>query len=509
MSAHLKALVIILVLSACTLHFCRDFFISRTMTAEDYWRRSGAWFALTLAAFLSFNFWVYCALAFLIAIFLHKRDKNPLAAYALLLLCSPANNSMLPGFAGINNLLNVNIITVLNLGLLLPLVLSGQRLRGQTPRNIWLKIADLCFFSYATLRIALIQDAASTTGIAREITQMAIEVWLPYYAFSRFAPNRKSLIEVLAAFALGCLLIAPVAVFEYAKGWLLYASTGIYLGADQSFGTYLLRGGSTLRAMGPAIHALILGLAMMIALSFALFLPSTNRLQRSVVITLLTLGLIAPVSRGPWVAAVTALVLSISTGQGGVRRIGAFAGWGFVMLPFLIITPLGATLVDYLPFVGSVDSSNVEYRQDLFEASLVVIAQNPFFGNLNYYYHDAFSHLVIYGDFIDFVNTYILIALSSGLIGLAFYTGPFLAALIGAAATWQLNRARDPELDWLGRTLFATLAGVMVAIATLSPIGTVPVLCQMVVGLCLSYTQLANQRSAAQPGWSATGWRTV
>src|SRR5204863_1498670 len=136
-------------------------------------------------------------------------------------------------------------------------------------------------------------------------------------------------------------------------------------------------------------------------------------------------------SRGPWVGFAAIMLTFIALGPSPMRGIVTLGLVGSFTMPLLMATPLGDTIIKYLPFVGDVEVENITYRQRLFEVALSAIIQNPFFGAFDYIYSPAFQELK-QGDYgiIDLVNTYAVVGLSSGLIGLGLFAGVFIAVLI-------------------------------------------------------------------------------
>ena len=59
MPVHLRALVVILVLATAVLAFVKAPACALAITPKDFERRRNLWFAITLAAFLAHNFWIY------------------------------------------------------------------------------------------------------------------------------------------------------------------------------------------------------------------------------------------------------------------------------------------------------------------------------------------------------------------------------------------------------------------------------------------------------------------
>ena len=107
--------------------------------------------------------------------------------------------------------------------------------------------------------------------------------------------------------------------------------------------------------------------------------------------------------------------------------------------------------------------------------------------------------------FIDLVNTYVAVALSSGLVGLSLFAGFFIA--VGTGIFRSFLQARDPEgeLRLLGRALFATLAAILIMIFTVSSITFIPVVYWAVAGLGVAYARMlaVDTLPAQSPRWRA------
>ena len=67
MSEHYRALIVILVLASIVFAFAKAPATATAMTVEDFKRRRNCWYFVTLAGFLSPNFWFF---AFIVGIFL-------------------------------------------------------------------------------------------------------------------------------------------------------------------------------------------------------------------------------------------------------------------------------------------------------------------------------------------------------------------------------------------------------------------------------------------------------
>jgi O-antigen ligase len=150
-------------------------------------------------------------------------------------------------------------------------------------------------------------------------------------------------------------------------------------------------------------------------------------------------------------------------------------------------------VIDMLPFVGNVDSENVEYRQRLLEISLSLIAGSPWLGVPGYM--NYMEELRQGQGIIDIVNSYVQIALNTGLIGVACFVGTFAATLVGL---FRLRRqpGASPEAVQTATHLIATTLAAMSVIVTTSSIVVIPQVMCMLVGMGVA---CARVYGAAQP----------
>jgi len=214
----------------------------------------------------------------------------------------------------------------------------------------------------------------------------------------------------------------------------------------------------------------------------------------------LVAGLIASWSRGPWVGAVAMMVFAVTLGPGLGKRLAKLVGAGGVATVVLLLSPFGQRIIDLLPFVGTSESGSVDYRSRLFDVSMQVFRQNPFFGDTRYLQNPIMEQMRQGQGIIDMVNTYLQVALPYGALGLAF----FLAALlIPMRMVWRTRKRilhTDPETERLGRVLLAIMVGIMLTIATVSSLGVIPTIYWLMAGLCVAYARVASPASVYPDG---------
>ena len=90
---------------------------------------------------------------------------------------------------------------------------------------------------------------------------------------------------------------------------------------------------------------------------------------------------------------------------------------------------------------------------------------------------------------IDLVNTFLIVGLSSGLVGLGLFL-TFFGWII--FSSYRVFKSFEAKSDYFssGQVIFASLIGIMVTISTVSPIFHVPVLYWSVAALGLAYVNM-------------------
>jgi hypothetical protein len=489
MPEHLKSLIVILGLATGVYMFARASATAVAMTPADFERRRNVWYGLTLIAFLSHNFWLYMFAAGILLYSAVGKERNKLALYFAVLFTLPGMSREISGFGIVNFLFEIDFLRLLALTFLLPTYLVLRKQPGT--QRFGSTLADKLLLAYLVIAFLLmLRYAPFTVTLRRGFFYAFIDTFLPYYVASRALRSTDDVREALMAFVVGVLVLSAILSFESLRSWLVYSALEHSLQARWGWSQYMQRSGS-LRASGTIGHAIAAGYVVTVAMAFFLYLRKVvpGRLAWSMGFLLLFAGLLAPVSRGPWVGAALALVVFLATGPAPVTALAKLAGAGLLCLPILA-TPLGASIIDHLPFIGTVEATNVEFRARLAEASLQVFMQSPLFGSYDFLETPAMQALRGADGLIDLVNTYIVIALSNGLVGLALFVGFFLAIL---AKLWRGMRSladRTDERYVMGQSLLAALVAILLIISTMSPVLVVPTVYWCIAGVAAAYARL-------------------
>jgi O-antigen ligase len=491
MPEHLRALVIILVLAGIVFAFARRP-AADLIPHSDFTRRRNLWFALTLLAFVSHSFWVYAGITAIILTVVRQRDRNPLALFFFLLFLIPPAPAQIPGFGLINYFFTLDHIRLLALCVLLPAFFTlCRRASTLTFGRTW---PDKLLAAYLVLTSLLYLRETTLTDTLRQTLYLFIDVFLPYYVASRALKELSDFKDALLAFVLAAMVLSLIALVEFARHWLLYSALIGSLNMHWDMSGYLSRGGS-LRASATTGQAIALGYVISVAIGFYLFLRESvrSRLQQRLGALLLAAGLFAPLSRGPWIGAATIVAVFITTGRNAVKRLILLALAGVLALPLLAILPGGQKVLDLLPFVGTLETENITYRERLIDNAVIVIQRNPWLGSFDYRNTPEMQSMIQGQGIIDIVNTYISLALEMGLIGLTLFVVFFATVLFGIRTAMRSFPDKDDEARRLGRALFATLAGILVIIFTVSSITVIPVVYWSAAGLGVAYAQMTRR----------------
>lgn len=465
----LKELTVVLVIGVVIFRFARP--IAKHFTSDaDFSRRYKVWLALTAVAFLSPSFWLFVAVAVPLLIWAGRNDSNPVALYLLLLHVIPPISVAIP-VVGINQLFDLNGYRLLSFCVLIPAALRLRRTKDDS-RITGLQTMDVLLLAFGVLQAAvyippdlpnhvILPD--SITNLLRRAVLFLVDVYVLYYVVSRRCSKRGEIADAMAAFCLGCAVMALVAMFETARHWLLYSDLVIRWNDGRYTGTtgYLERGG-VLRAESTAGHSLALGYLLAIAFGFWLYLRTrvSSKEVRVAVAVLLWLGLLAAYSRGPWIGAVAIYLAFMAVGPGALSRTVKGIGAVAALLVVVSMTPFGDRIIKVLPFFGgSVDNRNVSYRERLATRSWDLILEHPLFGDRLALF--KMEDLRQGQGIIDLVNAYASIALFYGLIGLFFLVSFVLLGLVRAYRTVREARASDPDLAALGTSLVACILGTL------------------------------------------------
>jgi len=459
---------------------------------QDYSLRRNLWLAVTLTAFLAQDIWIYFMIASALLLFTRTREPNPVASYFFLLFVIPASAIQIPGLGLVNSLFALSHQRLLALVILLPtfIILAGRKDSLPFGRTL----PDKLLAAYLVLVIILYLRETTLTDTLRQGFYQFIDIFLPYYVISRLLKNTQDFREVMLSFVIAVMILALIGTFESVKHWLLYVPLENAFDIPSRFSQYGERAG-LLRAAA-SVGTIPLGYVITVGIGFYLFLQPSIRSQytRIAGFMLLIVGLLASLSRGPWVGAVFLYLVFIATGRYPVRSLVNLGLIGLIVFPLILLLPGTGKIVELLPYVGeSSQQVNISYREKLFENSLIVINRNPWFGSIDYLETPEMEAMRQGQGIIDIVNTYIRIALESGYIGVSLFIGFFLTICWGIYRSFHRLADKKSEEYFLGRSLLASLSGILLIIFTVSSISVIPIVYWSVAGLGAAYITMMDR----------------
>ncbi|MBU1424366.1 MAG: O-antigen ligase family protein [Gammaproteobacteria bacterium] len=493
MPEYIRVLIVILVLATTVFAFAHRSACAIS-DGSDYKRRRNVWITLTLAAFLTQNFWLYALVATLLLLYSNKRETNPTALYFFILFVIPEIAAPLSGLGLINNLFDLTNPRLLALVILLPAFLSLQK---QSDTLSFARTAsDKALIAYLFLVAVLYLREDNLTNVLRKEFYLFIDVFLPYYVVSRALKDMQSFRDALLSLVIAMMILAMTGIFEFSKGWVLYSGLTELYEQGEGLSAYLGRDGM-LRALATSGQPIVLGYLMVIGIGSYFFIQRLihKKLIRRLGWALLAGGLIAPLSRGPWVGCAVMLVVYTATGRYAVRRLTMLALAAVAALALVSVLPGGERVINLIPFVGKTEKNNVEYREQLFTNSMIVIQRNPWVGSTDYLNTPEMEAMRQGQGIIDIVNSYVVVALKTGFIGLGLFAGFFAMCLFGIHRAMRSIANKDSEEYLLGRILMSTLLAMLVIISTVSSITFVPIMYWCIAGMGVAYAQLVRKQA--------------
>ena len=503
---NLNALIIVLLLGAIAFFFARKVAGSLIEDREfALWRN--AWFATTIAAFICSNLFVFELVVAIICLYAYAVGAASIELFFVLLFAAPLADAPITGFGIVNNIFALNNGRMLAIALLVPLLLFRGGFTSRTRKPF--ALPDWCIIGYVLLVVALGTREYSFTAVMRLAMVQTLDVLVPYFAFSRLITTTADLPKVFLAFITALFPMLLIGPFEMVKGWHLYGS----IAQDWGTGLVYTRRDAILRATGSANDPINLGVMMMVATGCMLVFwkrVSQSRTFGAIILAMLSAGLIAPLSRGPWLSTALMVLIYLVISPNAFANVGRVVALSIMATIFLVLTPIGQRVMEFLPFVGSIEAGSSLYRQRLFEHAITVLGENPWFGSVDYLSTPEMRQMIQGEGIIDIVNTYLLVALNSGLIGLSLFICFFATVLLGLRRTAKSSPAFQPDIAFAVyvRASTATLLAILVEIATVSPVGFIPYIYWSFAGLCVALVRVdygprrsgAHHMQAVVPG---------
>lgn len=436
-------------------------------------RLFGVGYASTAIMFWAHNMWLFLGGLALVSVLAVRRFTYPLALFVFLLLLMPEYSAKVPGFGLINWLIDLNPWRVLALTVLFPSIIYLLRQR-QLPKVGSLLIDKLviAFVLYVGL-LNYIHHGTFTGGI-RQLVMSMLDILLIYLAASRGLILKGAFRHVMVALVMASIYLALVGTFEFVKYWLLYSAAKSALGVDTGMFGYLGRG-DVLRASATTGQPIVLGFVMMVAFLLTTYVQKLVQpgAHRALLWLLMGAGLLAAMSRGPWVGAAIGSAAFAIFSSNPLGNLAKLSGIAFGVATVLVMLPGGEVIIDYLPWVGSIDAGTIAYRETLWEQTQLVISKQFWIGSIGFAELPEFDVVRQHGGSVDFVNSYLGVVLAYGVVGLFLYV-PFIFLPIFKNITVAMKFKRErSERHAYGLALLSVSVAMVFTIFTVSSISQI------------------------------------
>lgn len=478
--------------------FARDI-----VNRREYMRWVMVWLGISTCAFLSPDYWLFCAAASVVMLALSGRHMEMKVITALIAFMALPHylRRDIPGVGPVQYLFELDYSRLVALVLLVPIFIRTALSSRKGTAPLFGIPTDKWVLLFVILSSVLTARGTTGTDALRSTFNNCIDVLVPYFAISRALINLET--QRIAMLVLMCTIsvLTALTLYELVSSWHLYTPLRNSLNTVLAFtADYKWRGGF-LRA-GAAHAPIPTGMLIVFALGALAYLRPMfrNKGLATLLAVMMLAGIVSTLSRGPLVGLVALAMCLAFFGQDRIKRITT------IILLLTTLTILGNTpnpvqpYLKFLPVIGESDEEanwTVDYRYRLIAASLKVASYNPLFGTPNYLNHAALEELRQGEGIIDITNSYLQVLLPKGFVGLALFLGIFGSSLLGLARA-AMRAPPNSEFRALGTSLIAILVAQMVQIGTVPMLDLTEYATFMVIGLCGSYINVGKNQQMAQ-----------
>ncbi|MBB5686634.1 O-antigen ligase family protein [Sphingobium boeckii] len=373
--------------------------------------------SLSVAAFsfLSPNL-IFLNIFYIILIPLIARNFSQVAPiYIFCIIISPLLSYNVS--AGGIFLLDYSVAHSLGIGAIIAFAIKGK---GRS----YAKFAtDLPFIGIMLVLFFITVRDTSVTNILREFLGQALLYGPPYWIVSRGIRNLTDVRLTLLILAAAAVLLSIICAFEALKGWPLYRAIWSYHGIDLGSGASVKLRGGLLRSPGPYAEPLSLSFSLTMCI---LALVASRRSFRSRLwflglCAITAIGIAAPQSRGAWIGLIVGL-LACDAYRGRWQVLATRTG---ILVMAGVLAVAGSTVNSHLANLTGTSAEGhgtIDYREDLLTRGIEEVRAYPLIGRPFEQVTEAMKDMTQGEGIVDFVNSYLVVALVSGLIGLAIFS---------------------------------------------------------------------------------------
>lgn len=388
---------------------------------------------MPLAAWGIPNMWLlYAAMLMLVPLCARKPGEvAPLYIFSLLLL------------PGLDWTISLGSLKLFEFGVHDALAVGGTIRLLHFGRKDGIRKLDLPVIALLLLLVAATARDTSITNFIRVLVNYCLDLALPYYIVSRSVRTMDDVRLCMVWLCCAATILSVLLLYEVHKSWPMYNVLYDRYGIPALL--LVKNRGGVMRAGGPFLEST--SMAMVLVFCFFAAWRSRSAFRSKYhqlgILLILLAGLWAPQSRGAWVGLfVGMMVADIYAGRFApmMRRLSLVTAVGVVLVGLAQISPYVSEAVGLSG--GSVHT--VDYRERLFERGIEEFRKSPLTGHSLPEVMARLEDMRQGEGIIDFVNTYVFIALVSGIIGLFIFVGAFVTC-IGTLLARHSNIGRIPD----------------------------------------------------------------
>lgn len=361
---------------------------------------------------------------------------------------------------------------------------------------------DLPMAIFVVLNIIAVVRGLNPTSVLRETIVVLMTFVVPYVALRRSVTNIADARFMMMAICFAAGVQSILAVYEMRAMWPVYNSLPEHFGIPENFSRALKIRGGLMRTHGAFPESTSFGwfLAIAFTLTIAVRRNFASRGYWAIALGIIALGLFASGARVGWLALGIGFVAIdyFRRRYGVMMRSLAIAAVGYAGLYVVAITTglFGG-------IVGLTDDGGgtLEYRKLLFSRGMEEFYRYPLTGRSSTDVQFALSDLRQGEGIVDFVNSYIYYALTTGIFGVIAFLAMFLIALRAALSA----RVRPPLPDdapamQLAAAAFAVSAFSLVTAFTSGFGGSISLFYfALLAGVAQAPAMIRNARTRAAP----------
>ncbi len=411
----------------------------------------------------------------------HQKNKRVIYYFLFLPLIPEFLRFVIP-FPGINFLTEISYPQVVTLIVLLPNLLN----KGASKLHVRKAAADIPVILFTAVLCMLSFRNPSMTAALRKSFVHIVDIIIPYFAISRSVESSEDFEEIMKVIFYTGFIIACIGILEQIKRWTFYPPLATFLNLDFEiiYGGQEIRSG-LLRIKSTMGETIPLGYYLMIPVGALLHLVKSKNIKMIPgLIFFLILGVSVYFTQSR--AGMLGFIMLISLYFFFVTKIQAVR---FAMVALALIIGTSTLMLSQSVSTESLDEyGTFDYRVALIQQSILVIENNFLFGSSDFMEADELQQLIQGQGIIDIVNTYVSVALYSGMVGLSLFVAVYL--LVIGQIYIKINKSvvnLSEKFQSTGVVILVVIITTAIVIGTTSAVGHIPVYSWAFLGLGSAY----------------------